>query len=310
MMNAYNSPLAPSLPALPDLTLLAGQLAPASLMGYRRDVTLYQAFCATAQPPLPPLAAPSLARWRTHLAQTTRLSPHTLNRRLAAVKCLVREAAAQGLVAETTAAALQRVAGVPVKALRHRLKATTRTRLTPAQMRQLCEAPERTTLRGWRDRALLHTLASSGARVSEVVTLTPAQIRPQEGNFVVEVWGKNQTAPRLAPLSHEAYASLQAWLARRPVESPYVFTSFAGRGPRPTARPMHLSAAWRLVQRYAAQVGLTHVKPHDFRRFVGTELAKRDLRLAQKALGHTRIETTARHYVLDELTGGLTEGLY
>jgi integrase len=94
------------------------------------------------------------------------------------------------------------------------------------------------------------------------------------------------------------------------VASPYVFTSFAGKGQRPTARPLHLSAAWRVVQQTAAQVGLAHVKPHDFRRFVGTELAKRDIRLAQKALGHARIETTARHYVLDELTGGVTDGLY
>jgi integrase len=111
-------------------------------------------------------------------------------------------------------------------------------------------------------------------------------------------------------LSHEAYASIQAWLARRSVESVYIFTSFAGKGHRPTARPMHLSAAWRAVQRYAERVGLAHVKPHDFRRFVGTELARHDIRLAQKALGHKRIETTARHYVLDELAGGLTDHLY
>jgi len=57
------------------------------------------------------------------------------------------------------------------------------------------------------------------------------------------------------------------------------------------------------VQKYACQVGLVHVNPHDFRRFVGTELAKRDLRQAQ-------IETTARHDVLDTLEGGLTDGLY
>jgi len=52
------------------------------------------------------------------------------------------------------------------------------------------------------------------------------------------------------------------------------------------------------------------VKPHDFRRFVGTQLATRNIRLAQKALGHKSIETTARHYVLDELEVGLTDGLY
>jgi len=52
------------------------------------------------------------------------------------------------------------------------------------------------------------------------------------------------------------------------------------------------------------------VKPHDFQRCVGTELAKRDIRQAQKALGHKRLETTAQHSVLDELQVGLTDGLY
>jgi integrase/recombinase XerD len=94
------------------------------------------------------------------------------------------------------------------------------------------------------------------------------------------------------------------------VDSDAIFTSFAGRGRRATVHPMSPTAVWQAVQRYAAAVGLHHVKPHDFRRFVGTELAKRDIRQAQKALGHTRIETTAKHYVLDELEVGLTDGLY
>jgi site-specific recombinase XerD len=290
-----------------DPALLTGQLAPASLAGYQRDLAAYRRFCRDAATALEPA---SLARWRTHLAQATRLSPHTINRRLAAVKRLLQEAAAQGYVASATAEAFRRVPGVPVKALKDRLKATARTRITPGQMRQLCETPDPRTLIGRRDRALLHTLATSGCRVSEVVTLTAAQLLSRDGNFFLEVLGKNQTEARTAPLSHEAYASIEAWLARRPVESASLFTSFAGKGHRPTARPMHLSAAWRAVQRAARRLELAHVKPHDFRRFVGTELARRDIRLAQKALGHKRIETTARHYVLDELAGGLTDGLY
>jgi integrase len=251
-----------------------------------------------------------LARWRTHLAQNTLLSPHTINRLLAAVKRLIQEAATQGYVPDSTAVAFARIAGVKPQALKHRLKTTTRTRLLPWHMRRLCDAPDPQTLRGRRDRALLATLASSGCRVSEVVTLTAAQVTARTGRFVLQVLGKNQTAPREAPLSQEAYRLMEAWLARRPVESAYVFTSFAGRGPRVTAQPMSPAAVWQAVQQYAAVVGLEHVKPHDFRRFVGTELAKRDIRQAQKALGHTRIETTAKHYVLDELEVGLTEGLY
>jgi integrase len=61
-------------------------------------------------------------------------------------------------------------------------------------------------------------------------------------------------------------------------------------------------------QRLSEQTGNT--KPHDVRRFVGTQLAKWDIRKAQKALGHKRIDTTAQHYVLDELEEGLTDDLY
>jgi site-specific recombinase XerD len=288
-----------------DTAILTGQLAPQSLAGYQQDLTAYLQFCGD---PGTALEATSLVRWRTHLAQETRLSPSTINRRLAAVKRVVAEAAAHGAVDHATAEAFRRVPGVPLKAMKDRLKVP--TRITPAQMRMLCEVPQRTTLKGWRDRALLHTLASSGCSVSEVVTLTASQIHIRADSFFLEVLGKNQTAPRLAPLTHEAYASIEAWLARRPVESPAVFTSFTGRGHQPTVRPLDRSTAWRVVQHYAQAIGLAHVSPHAFRRFVGTELAKRDIRQAQKALGHARIETTARHYVLDELAGGLTDGLY
>ena len=61
---------------------------------------------------------------------------------------------------------------------------------------------------------------------------------------------------------------------------------------------------------YALQCGIMHVKLHAFCRFVGTELARRNLRQAQRALGHQRLETTVQHYVLDELQPELTEGLY
>ncbi len=64
-----------------------------------------------------------------------------------------------------------------------------------------------------------------------------------------------------------------------------------------------------MVQRYAAAVGLEHIKPHDFRRFVGTKLAKRDIRLAQNQLGHKRIETTSQNYVLDAVRLGVTDDL-
>jgi integrase/recombinase XerD len=304
----------PRLPAVllealfPSPQLLTGRLAASTVAMYTRDCAAYVAFCGYDG--VLAVQAETLRRWRTYLVADTVLSPHTINRMLAAVKRVLKEAAVQGIVERDGACA--EVEGVSVAALRHRLKTTARVRLTPAQMRQLCEAPDPVTLLGLRDRALLATLAGSGCRISEVVALSVGQLGARDGGYVLQVLGKGQAAPREAPLSREAYAHLQTWLAQRAaqsgVDTPVIFTAFAG--PRPTARRLTAGAAWCAVRKYALQCGLPAVKPHDFRRFVGTQLAKRDIRQAQKALGHKRLETTAQHYVLDELQVGLTDGLY
>ena len=311
------APLAPTrLPPallgefLPAPQLLAGRLAASTVAIYAWDCAAYVAFCGYDSTVV--LTAETLRRWRTYLVQDTVLSPHTINRMLAAVRRVMREGAVQGLVAREVAEAFRQVEGVSVAALRHRLKAQARVRITPAQMRQLCSAPDGQTLLGRRDGALLLTLATSGCRISEVVALTPAQVTTRDGASFLQVLGKRQHAPREAPLSHEAAAAIQAWLAQRGAGRPDtpLFTRCAGGGWRPTMASLSVSSAWRVVRKYALQCGLPHVKPHDFRRFVGTELAKRDLRQAQKALGHQRLETTVQHYVLDELQPGLTEHLF
>jgi site-specific recombinase XerD len=274
---------------------------------YRRDFQSYLRFAGSA-----PAAADAatLARWRTHLAQNTEMSPNTINRMLSAVKRLMREAAVQGYLPAATAAAFDNIAGVKTAALKDRIKPSARTRIDPKEMRSLCDTPDTEDLLGLRDTALLATLASSGLRVSEVVGLKLDQIRPKGSSYVVLVRGKNDVEAREAPLSREAYAHIETWLAQRPVRSSVLFTAFAVRGEKATARPMSAVSIWRVVRKYAAGAGVDNVKPHDFRRFVGTQLARTNLRMAQKALGHKRLETTARHYILDELEAGLTDDLY
>jgi len=244
------------------------------------------------------------------LATDTTLSPNTINRMLAAVKRMVKEAAVQGYLSHDTALAFAKIEGVKVVALKERIKPHARTRITPVDMRRLCDAPDATTLKGVRDQALLATLASSALRVDELATLTVEQIVPQGRGYLLRILGKNDVEHRDAPLSREAHDLIQVWLAARPVASSAIFTSFGGRGGRASAAPMSAVSVWRTVQHYADLIGLAHIKPHDFRRFVGTQLAKGDIRRAQKALGHKRIDTTARHYVLDELEVGLTDDLY
>lgn len=288
--------------------ILAGQLATSSIAMYKRDVQAYVDYAT--QENLPWLHHQTLIAWRDDLARESNKSPHTINRMIAAVKRIVREMASRELLDETIALKFERVRGVKVRSLKERLKQNSRTRITPEDMRHLCESPDSSTLIGARDAALLATLASSGVRASEAATLTLAQIEKRGRGYVIWVKGKTDIEEREAHLSPTAKSLIDAWMQVRPVLSQYIFTSFTTRAVKPVPDPISEVTVWNIVQRYAKQCGLTHLKPHDFRRYVGTQLAAKDIRKAQKALGHKNIEVTARHYVLDEIEVGLTDNIY
>jgi integrase len=86
---------------------------------------------------------------------------------------------------------------------------------------------------------------------------------------------------------------------------------------RLTDQPLSSVSIWRIVKRYGSAVGLIDadtqasiIKPHDFRRFVGTRVAKkRGPKQAQLQLGHKHIATTLDNYVLDEPEPGVANDL-
>lgn len=294
-----------------DPSILAGQLAPSSIAMYTRDFAAYLAFAGSVEGAL---QASTLARWRTHLANTTQMSPNTINRMLAATKRLMKEAAEQGYLSHEQAEAFAHIQGVKVKALKARVKVNARTRIEPGGMRAITKAAETERLIGLRNAALLHTLASSGLRVSEAATLKRAQVVRRFDGYVVRVMGKNEIEYTDTNLSIEAYEAIQTWLAARPIESDYIFTRFDGRGKegqgtRVSALPLSRKSIWQIAKQHADKAGLEHVKTHDLRRFVGTELAKQDIRKAQRTLRHKRIATTTT-YDLNEIEIGLTDHLY
>lgn len=291
-----------------DTAILAGSIAPSSMKMYERDFRAYLDYAVT---PEMAVQASTLAKWRTHLATDTTLSPNTINRMMSAVKRLMDEAETQGYVVKGTSEEFKRVHGVKVEALKYRQKVNARVRISPEEMRTLCSLPDLLTSIGLRDAALLHTLASSGLRIDELATLKQEHVHMvSKAGYQVSVMGKNDREYRAAPLSSEAYSAIQAWLKVRPIESPYLFTGYNGKGMHAKATPLTSVSIWRIVRAYAVQCGLRAVKPHDLRRFVGTQLAKTNPRAAQKALGHKKINTTYDNYVLDDLEVGITDNLY
>ncbi|MEZ4676954.1 MAG: hypothetical protein R2932_22305 [Caldilineaceae bacterium] len=130
---------------------------------YQRDFEAYLLFAGSFDRAI---KAPTLARWRTHLAQETDMSPNTINRMLSAVKRLMREAAAQGYLSHEIAGAFDTVNGVKTVAMKTRIKDNARVRIEPEEMRTVCDFPAGDTLLGLRDSALLATLASGGCALA------------------------------------------------------------------------------------------------------------------------------------------------
>ncbi len=307
-----------------DTSILAGTKSPTSIEQYRMHFAAYLTFVGDWTTAMQPA---TLARWRQALYEagymavdgsTHQYSVNSINQRLAAIRGVMAEAAQQGYIAHETAEAFRHVKGLKAAANRERRNAHARTRIGRAEMRAIIDAPNTTTAAGKMHRALLLTLATVGLRISEAVTLQPGQLEwgtDDDGKqgWMAHVAGKGQADAKPRAMGKVAKIAIDEWLAARKalrVDSPYIFTGFGGRGDRdPSDKPITRQSAWEMVQRYATAVGLEHIKPHDFRRFVGTQLAKRDIRLAQNQLGHKRIETTAQNYVLDGVRLGVTDDL-
>ncbi len=292
-----------------DLTkLLSYGLNKSTIAMYQRDCRAYSEYAHIEG--LDWLNPATLVEWRDTLNLETKMSPHTINRMLSSVRRIVKELAKRHIIDDTISIQFDRVDGVDVKRNKDKLKKNSRMPITPDEMRAMCNAPDTSTHVGRRDKALLLLLATSGLRASEAANLTLDQVKSRDGGYVLLVRGKTDIEYREAHLSKGSYEAIKEWLHNRPVQSQYIFTSFETRAAIPKDTHISEATVWNRVTHYAEICGFPHIKPHDFRRFLGTQLAKQDIRKAQKALGHKNIETTARHYVLDQLEVGLTDNLF
>lgn len=176
----------------------------------------------------------------------------------------------------------------------------------------LMELPEGNGLAARRDRAILETLYSTGARVSELVGMNDEDVDWKEG--LVRLRGKGRKE-RIVPIGdvaletikeyHDAlsrHASLprrrEVGAARHVKHAHPVFCN--ARGGRLTARSVA-----RLVARYSTLLAAGRVSPHALRHSFATHLLDEgaDLRAIQEMLGHASLGTTQKytHVAMDQL---------
>lgn len=176
------------------------------------------------------------------------------------------------------------------------------------EVRRILEATEKDTPAGLRDRALLEFLYSTGARISEAVSLDVDDIfveREASGPGMVRVRGKG-SKERIVPMGRFAVEALETYLVRtRPLlvakgkGTPALFLNL--RGGR-----LSRQSAWTIIQHAAerAQIG-KEVSPHTMRHSFATHLLQggADVRVVQELLGHASVTTTQvyTHVTVDTL---------
>jgi site-specific recombinase XerD len=169
--------------------------------------------------------------------------------------------------------------------------------LSEKEIEQLigCE-PEKDDRAGWRDRALIETLYSSGLRIGEAVAPNWGDV-DRESDVVTIHHGKGNKF-RVVPIGEVALAALDRWLALAPRggSNRAIFLNFRD-GQRLTSRGAQVAVKGR-----AAKAGIqTLVTPHTFRHSFATHLLSRgaDLRSIQEMLGHASLSTTQIYTHLD-----------
>jgi integrase/recombinase XerD len=290
--------------------ILAGYLDLSSRRQYCRDFYAYLEYAGSSQEALRPRTMERWVLWLVNHPQG--YSPKTINRMLSAVKKIMTRATALDYLDRATAQGFADVERVREVALKERIRIP--VVITPEQMEEITAQPDTDRLIGLRDLAMLLTLASSGLRVTSFCQLKQQQIVVGTSGYQLMIRGKNDVDYSPVPLSASAYHAIQVWLAVRLVPSEYLFTHFeGGEGAGPNAR---LSAELisdrsvrRIVRTYAQAVGLEGVKPHDFRRYLGTQLSEIDVHQAMLALHHKNASTTLNHYVLSKLREGISDHL-
>ncbi|MEW5707692.1 MAG: site-specific tyrosine recombinase XerD [Pseudomonadota bacterium] len=264
-----------------DHLWLEDGLSPNTLGAYRRDLRLLGQWLVKEKgKALTQASRADLLAYLAHRA-AEQARPRTTSRQLSSFKRFYRFLVREGRIAADPTLQID-APKVP--------RAVPKS-LTEADVERLLAAPDVQTPLGLRDKAMLEMLYAAGLRVSELVTLTPAQVSLETG--VVRVLGKGGKE-RLVPVGEEAVAWLKRYLNEaRPLllADRRALALFLTR----RAEPMTRQAFWHLVKRYARRSGVSApLSPHTLRHAFATHLLNHgaDLRVVQLLLGHADISTT------------------
>ena len=162
--------------------------------------------------------------------------------------------------------------------------------LQPEEVQRLFDAVRTAEGSGPRDLAMLHTIYSTGMRVTELVSLNVAHLDLARGH--VRCAGRNRKE-RVLPLSLPAQRALGDYLDSyrrellRKGEEEALFLNHHGQR-------LTRQGFWLIIKSYARAAGIADITPHTLRHSFALDRlgSGMDLREVQALLGHANISTT------------------
>jgi integrase len=218
------------------------------------------------------------------------LAPVSINLRITAVRKLAAEAADNGLLAPELAAGIARVKSAKSMGVR------TGNWLSLKQAQALLNAPDITTTKGLRDRAIIAVLLGCGLRRSEVAALTMGHIQQRDGRWcIVDLLGKHGRV-RTVPMPVWVKVAIDAWTGPAGVTSGHVFRP-VNRADQVAGEVLSEKVVWQMLRPYAEAAGVPGLAPHDCRRTAAKlcRAAGGELEQIQLLLGHASVQTTERY---------------
>jgi len=241
------------------------------------------------QAPRPGFSKATVSAWRASL-EARRLGSSSIIIRMSAIRKLAGEAVDNGLLAPELAAGISRVKSVKSVGIR------TGNWLSLRQAQALLSAPDPTTTKGLRDRAILAVLLGCGLRRSEVASLTFRHVQQRDGrSCIVDLKGKHGRI-RTAPIPIWVKIAIDAWTSASCVVDGHLFRH-VNRTDAVVGERLGEKVVWQMIQQYAVAVGAPGIAPHDLRRTCAKlcRAAGGDLEQIQLLLGHASVQTTERY---------------
>ena len=221
----------------------------------------------------------------THLETDRGNAITTRNARLAAVHSLFSYAAYHH---PEHAATISRVLAIPAK----RAHRTDITYLSPTEVTALLAAPDRTTVAGRRDHALIQVAVTTGMRVAELTALKLTDVHLGTAPHVV-CHGKGRK-DRITPLDRQTVRVLRELTADAPTAEAFVFPTRAGTQMSHDAVAARLALHTAAAARACPSMTRKNVTAHVLRHTAAMRLlaAGIDSSVIALWLGHESIETT------------------